>query len=821
MPSLTRAEAERRAQLLRVDGYEIDLDFTRGPEVFGSTTTIRFGAAATTEAATFLDLAPRALASITLNGRALDPAALQDRRYPLTDLAETNVLTVEATMAYTNTGQGLHRYIDPADGGTYLYSAPLLEEACSLFACFEQPDLKAPVTLRVSAPPQWTVVANGTGSLPRPGRWEFATTPPLAVYLVAVVAGDYHGVHTVHDGVPMSVYARRSLAGYLDREAPEILEVTRAALDRYHELFGVRYPFGKYDQVFVPEFTMGAMENPGCVTFRDDLLFRSEVSDAQRELRAIIIAHEMAHMWFGNLVTMRWWADLWLNESFAEYLGHRVAAEVTRFRDVWSSFAVGRKAWGCAADERPTTHPVAADVTDTAVALLNFDGISYAKGAAVLRQLVAWLGDEAFFAGMREHFAAHAYGNATLADLLDSLQRASGRDLGEWARVWLREVGVNALRPVAVDSRLEVVQDGTVPRPHRIRIGWYGRDGQQTGSVETDLAASLHSGQVSLPGGARPEDVVLLNDGDLTYAKVRLADWAPLCDLLPRLADPLTRAVSWGAAWEAVRDAQLAAADFVDLLVRALPGESTVAVFEGLLDIAWDAAVPRYLPPEERAAATSRLAEVCASVAERGDARRLSAVRAWAVGTGDVPALRARLAGEALPKGVHLDAELRWALLRRLAVLGDACVAEIDDEYERDRAAGGEHAAWCRAALPEPEAKARAWAELIAGDTLSNTLLFATAEGFWRPEQNELTASYVDRFGAEFPEMARRRPAAVASRVARLGYPRYAVTPSTLDMSERMLDRDDLTHGLRRAVIDATHDLRRGLAAQALGRSAR
>jgi aminopeptidase N len=819
MPSLTRAEAELRAQLLRVDGYEIDLDLTRGTEVFGSRTTIRFRAAEP-GAATFLDLAARAVSAVTLNGRPLDTTAGSARRYPLAGLAADNELVVEATMAYTNTGQGLHRYVDPADGGTYLYSAAFLEDACGVFACFEQPDLKAPVKLRVTAPPQWTVVGNGPGRLLQPGRWEFAATPPLATYLVALVAGEYHGVHTVHDGVPMSVYARRSLAADLDREAPEILDVTRASLDRYHELFGVRYPFGKYDQVYVPEFTMGAMENPGCVTFRDDLLFRSDVSEAQRELRAVIIAHEMAHMWFGDLVTMRWWDDLWLNESFAEYLGHRVAAEVTRFRDVWSSFAMGRKAWGYAADDRPTTHPVAGDVADTDVALLNFDGISYAKGAAVLRQLVAWLGDDVFFAGMREHFAAHAFGNATLADLLASLHRASGRDLGEWARVWLREAGVNTLRPAPVGTHLDVIQEGAVPRPHKVGIGWYGRDGRQLARVEADLTAAVHSGRIPLPAGAGPEDVVLVNDGDLTYAKARLVDWEPLCEVLPGVADPLNRAVLWAAAWQAVRDAELPAEVFVDLLARGLPVETTVSVFEDLLASAWSAALPLYLSEPARPAASRRLVDMCEAVAARGDNRRLSAVRAWAAGTGDVAALRRRLDGHDLPKGVVADAELRWELLRRLSALGAAGEAEIDEEYARDRAAGAEHAAWCRAARPDPDAKARAWDALTTGDTLSNTLLFATAEGFWRPEQRLLTESYVDRYATDFPVMAHRRPASVAGRLARLGFPRYAVAQETLDMAERLLARDDLTPAIRRAVVDARHDLRRGVAARALGRAA-
>jgi aminopeptidase N len=816
---LTRAEAERRAQVVRVDEYQIDLDFTRGEEVFGATAAIRFRAEP--GASTFVDLAPRGLAAVTLNGRSLDVAALADRRFPLSDLAADNEFVVEATMSYTNTGQGLHRFVDPADDSAYLYAAVFLDEACSVFACFEQPDLKAPVTLSVTAPPQWTVVANGAGQVERPGRWLFAKTEPLAVYFFVVVAGELHGKHIVHDGVPMSLYARRSLAVELDREADEIFEVTRACLDWYHEQFGLRYPFGKYDQAFVPEFSMGAMENPGCVTYRDDLLFRSAVSDAQRELRAVIIAHEMAHMWFGDLVTMRWWDDLWLNESFAEYLGHRVAAEVTRFRDAWTSFAVARKAWGCAADQRPSTHPVAGDVADTEEAMLNFDGISYAKGAATLRQLVAWLGDDMFMAGMRAHFAAHAFGNATLADLLVSLESASGRDLADWARRWWRESGINTLTPRLEPggSAIEVEQEGAVLRPHRLNIGWYGSDGRATARVPLDLAATVHSGRIPVPAGVSPGDLVLVNDGDLTYTKVRLADWAPLPELLPRIEDSLNRAVLWGAAWEAVRDAAVPPGYFVRLLAAALPAEVQVTMFEDLLGYAWDALIPRYLPAADRAAAGETVAAMCATIARIGDGRQLGAVRGWLSGTADAPALRRVLAGDELPRGVTLDTELRWAVLRRLAVLGELGAAGIDEEYSRDRTAtGAEHTAWCHAARPDPAAKERAWRAVLDDPVLSNRLLFLTADGLWQPGQDEVLGEYVDRYASDLSTLARRRPAQVAGRLATLMYPRFMVAPATLEMSKRVLATGDLTSTVRRSVVDATDELRRSLAAQALAR---
>ncbi|MFD0819287.1 aminopeptidase N, partial [Micromonospora zhanjiangensis] len=437
MPSLTRAEATVRAALITVESYHVDLDLTGAASAdrFRSAVTVRFRAAAGTS--TFAEVKPARLTRVRLNDADLDPAALADNRLPLAGLRAANTLTVEAEMAYSNTGEGMHRFVDPADGETYLYAMSFLDDVQRVFAAFDQPDLKAPVSLSVTAPADWTVAANGhlvngPGSAGGPGRWEFAPTAPLATYLVALIAGPYHVRRDEHDGIPLAIWCRRSLAGYLDADAEEIFDVTRRCLDRFHELFGERYPFGKYDQAFVPEFNLGAMENPGLVAIRDDYVFRSVVTESQREQRATTIAHEMAHMWFGNLVTMRWWDDLWLNESFAEYLGFRVAAEATRYDRAWTTFAMRRKAWGYAADQRPSTHPVApTEVADAAQALLNFDGISYAKGAAVLRQLVAWLGDDAFLAGLRAYFAAHRFGNATLAGLLDALA-GGGRDLAGW-----------------------------------------------------------------------------------------------------------------------------------------------------------------------------------------------------------------------------------------------------------------------------------------------------------------------------------------------------------------------------------------------------
>ncbi|MCW2877212.1 MAG: Membrane alanyl aminopeptidase [Sphaerisporangium sp.] len=839
MTSLRHDEAVTRAELLRVESYDIDLDLTEARESpnFSCGTTVRFSCARP-GAETFVELKPVSVQEIRLNGVPVDPATLVDNRLPLTGLQAGNELLVRATMAYSNTGEGLHRFTDPEDGEVYLYAQTCLDDAQRVFACFDQPDLKAPVRLSVTAPQEWTVWGNGEGGQVTPGRWEFAETPPLATYFVTVVAGPYHTRHAEHDGIPLGLLCRRSLAPHLDKDTEEIFEITRACLDRYHELFGARYAFGNYYQAFVPEFNAGAMENPGCVTFREEFLFRSAVTDAERELRAVVIAHEMAHMWFGDLVTLRWWDDLWLNESFAEYMGWRLAAEATRFTNAWTTFAVWRKSGGYAADQRPSTHPVApAHVADTGEALLNFDGISYAKGASVLRQLVAWVGEDAFLKGVRAYFAAHAFGNATLADLLAALSEASGRDLAGWADVWLRHSQVNTLVPEVTlgpdGSYQEVAIVQTAPpgyptlRPHRVGVGVYGGDGPAVLSHLVDLDPSEDGGRTPVPGlaGASPGRLLLLNDGDLTFAKVRLdpAGRAALASVLPALRDPLARALTWAAAADATRDAEMPGAEFVELAVAGLPSETEVAVFGEVLRFARDTVARRHLVPEARPAALAALAGACERVlgAARPDGHGLRLAAARGLVSCAVPAEVSRLAGwlagEDMPQGFEVDADLRWAMLYRLVVLGGAGEPEIAAELGRDPGAqGGEHAARCRAAIPDPAAKARAWELIVGGDAMSVRLVWAVAEGFWHPEQEEVTAPYVARYFSEMPAMAARRTPNVVHRVAVAGYPHYAVSARTLTVAEAMLARDDLDPALRRVAVDATDDLRRALTARTL-----
>ena len=840
MASLTRAEAAQRAALLTVRSYHIDLDLTRGDAEFGSSTTVRFDCAEP-GADTFIELKPARLRRATLNGAPVDGSEWADGRLPLRNLAAENELVVEADMAYSHTGEGLHRSVDPADGQVYLYAQSCMDDAQRIFPCFDQPDLKAEITLRVTAPPEWTVLANGAGTQVSPGRWELATTPPISTYLMTVCAGPYHSIRTSHDGIDLGLHCRQSLARHLEPDAEELFTVTRQCFDRYHELFAQRYPFGKYDQVFVPDFNAGAMENPGCVTFRDDLIFKAAASEAQRELRAMVVAHEMAHMWFGDLVTMRWWEDVWLNESFAEYMGHRVTSEVTRFADAWTTFSVSRKSWGYAADQRPTTHPIAAEVDNAAQARLNFDGISYAKGASVLRQLVVWLGDEAFFAGLNDYFARHQYGNASLADLLDALAAHTDRDLAAWSRLWLTTPQLNTLRPgVSVDgagrlASVEVAQSAPEAyptlRPHRIAIGLYhDADGalRRRDQVVVDLDPAADGGRTAVPAlaGVEQPAFLLLNDADLTYAKVRFDpdSWALLASRLHQVEDSLTRALVWCAAWDMVRDGELPVAAYLELVRAHLPYETAIGALTGVLGSARVLAVDWYTPLPQREAALELLAGACRDLLARsapGGSGQLLAARGLArcaADPSDLQRLRGWLSGSGIPEGLTVGPDLRWSILLRLAVRGVIGEPEIAAEQAADPSDEGQRgAARCRAGLPSPEAKAAAWRNLV-GEEMTPHLMLATVEGFWQPEHAEALADYVRRYFAELPEaVARRGSPEVARVLARFGFPGYAAGPETVGLAEKMLGRDDLTPALARYVTDELDEMRRAARSRAGG----
>ncbi|MER5865415.1 aminopeptidase N [Kitasatospora sp. NPDC002040] len=823
MPALQRTEARTRARLLQVHGYRIDLDLTRGETVFGCTTVIRFGSAEA-GAATFLDLRPQTLRRAVLNGTELDPAALDGNRLPLTGLLAENELLLETDQNYSSTGEGLHRYTDPADGEVYLYATCGPDLAPLVFPCFDQPDLKAPLAIAATAPAGWTVLGNGAGKQVAEGRWEFEPTLPISTYLFTVVAGPLHSVYSEHDGIPLGLHGRRALAADLDREAVELFEVTRASFDRLHELFDQRYPFGRYDQAFVPEFNWGAMENPGCVVFAEEMLFHSAPTEAERAGRAMVVAHEMAHMWFGDLVTLRWWDDIWLNESFAEYLGFRVAAEATRFTNSWSGFAVKRKGWGYDADQRVTTHPIAANgLESVAEAMSNFDGISYAKGAAALRQLVAWLGDEAFFAGINEHFARHRFGNAELAEFLDVLAESSGRDVHGWAESWLRTSGVDTLRVQVAyqDGGERIASAELVPtgsRPHLVGLGVFdlADDGRPVlrESFEVEVGPGRPTALPQLAGAPAPA-LLLPNFGDLSWAKVRLdqTSWRTVAAALSRFEDPLTRAVLWEHARDLTRDGELPPSAYLDLVAAHLPGEPVDAIVEAVLTFGRLRLLP-YLAPAERPAAEARLASAARELLARPEADqglRQAALKSAvenASGPEQLAELEQWLAEGAY--GQELSAALRWAALLRLTVHGVIGAERIAVELAADPGVTAtEGAARARAALSGAEDKERAWQSLFdPASGLSNAQLTATAQGFWQSGSEQLQDAYLERYFAEIPAAGGRGDIVARSLGSHL-FPAGRSTPEAVALAERTLAEGELTPVLRRVLADQLDDLAR------------
>ncbi|MGW7379216.1 aminopeptidase N [Streptomyces sp. NPDC054794] len=824
MSVLTRDEAQSRAKLLDVHRYTIELDLTTGDETFDSRTVIRFATRA--DGDTFVEVKPAELRTVTLDGQPLDPASLDENRLPLKNLtAGEHELCVDARMRYSRTGEGMHRFTDPTDGETYVYTQLFLDEVQRVYAAFDQPDLKAVFDVSVRAPEGWSVLANGVTERLGEGHWRAATTPLISTYLVAVAAGPWHSVRTEHRGLPFGIHCRRSLAPHLDADADEILDVMRTCFDRFHEKFEEPYPFDSYDQAFVPEFNSGAMENPGLVTFRDEYVFRSAVTDTERQTRAMVIAHEMAHMWFGNLVTLTWWDDIWLNESFAEYMGYQTTIEATRFSDTWVEFGVDRKSWGYDADQRPSTHPVAPEaVEDTASALLNFDGISYSKGAAVLRQLVAWLGEKDFLAGINIHFARHKFANANLADLIDSLADATDRDVHAWADSWLRTTGVDKLTPLvgsADDGTRTLTVERAGSRPHRVTVGLYDHDTADEGSlglrererVELDVPQT-----VPQPIGKRPA-LLLLNDGDLTYAKIRFdaESFETLRTGLSGLPEALTRAVVWNALRDAVRDGELPPADYLEIARAHLPREMDLAVVEAVLAFASGHVADRYLKPEDRPAALATLGSLCRDLIRRtedGDnpGLRLIAVRHFIDVAAHPDTIAAWLADGTVPGGPELDPALRWRILGRLAVLGATDEAAIAAELERDPSATGRQgAAHCRAALPDPEAKRAAWEAMFTTDDLSNYLFKATAQGFWQPEQADLVREYVPRYYQDAVAVAARRGPAIATATGHWAFPAYAVDAENLALGEACLRDAAPVTALRRKLADELDDLARAL----------
>jgi aminopeptidase N len=852
--NITRGESATRAELLDVASYLIALDLREvgSSATFASTSTIRF-AAREPGAATWIDLLAEEVLSAELNGRALDVTGYDGARLALADLAAENELVVRARCRYMNTGEGLHRSVDPTDGATYLYTQCAAADARRVFACFEQPDLKARFTWDVVAPAGWEVVSNGATPDPtavEPGlaRWVFPETPPLPTYLATLCAGPFHVVRSAYAGphgqYPLGIFVRASMAEHLD--ADEILEITRAGLAHYEREFVVPYPFGKYDQVFVPEFNFGAMENPGVVTFREDAyLYRSRVTEATRESRAMVIMHEMAHMWFGDLVTMRWWDDLWLNESFANWAGYGVAASATRFTGAWTTFALAQKAWAYVQDQLPSTHPVVADVPELEGLWEQFDGITYAKGASVLKQLVAHVGYDAFVAGVNRYFERHAWGNATLADLLVELEGASGRDLGDWARVWLREPGVTTLQGhVELDGtgsysrvlveQLPATRPAGVPqvlRPHRIAIGayrWTEIEGRRQlvrdARVEVDVPGA--GAEVPELVGVPAADLLLVNDDDLTYAKVRLdpASRATALAGVGDLAESLPRAVVWGALWEEVRDLQLPAQEFVGAALTGLGHEDRPAIIDTVRGLLVQAST-RFVAPELRADLRQQMAAVSAAMldgAEAGSDVQLALVRLYiesAAQQPDLARLGDLLTGRAELPGLLLEDDLRWAAVIRCAAGGAADEEAIDAELAADPTIkGAQYAAQARAAMPDPAAKEAAWAAAIGGG-LSNMVLASTLAGFAHPDTPvELLEPYRQRYAEQIVDLVARRSPIEGLTLARGLFP--PIGPATVVVADELLADADLPAGLRRVVLERRDEVVLALACQEVSRTA-
>ncbi|WSB49894.1 aminopeptidase N [Streptomyces cellulosae] len=847
--NLTRDEARERAALLSVDGYEVSLDLRsavggpegEGPRTFRSVTTVRFRCAEP-GASSFADLIAPSVTAVSLNGRDLDPGQVFDgSRILLEDLAAENELVVDAQCAYSRTGEGMHRFVDPEDGEVYLYTQYEPADARRVFANFEQPDLKAPYRFEVRAPEGWTVWSNGAGEL-TDGVWRFAETKPISTYITCVVAGPYHYVtdryeRVFEDGtrleIPLGAMCRKGLAPHFD--ADDVFLVTKQGLDFFHDHFDYPYPFGKYDQAFVPEYNLGAMENPGMVTFREEFIFRGKVTRASYEGRANVILHEMAHMWFGDLVTMEWWDDLWLKESFADFMGAFSLVGATRFTDGWITFANRRKAWAYRADQLPSTHPITADIRDLQDAKLNFDGITYAKGASVLKQLVAYVGQDAFLEGARRYFKRHAYGNTRLGDLLSVLEETSGRDMATWSRAWLETAGVNSLTPQVLlradgtVDELAVVQEAAEShpqlRPHRVAVGLYRRTGEGTLERYAQAGTDVEGPRtvVAELAGAQAPELVLVNDDDLTYCKTRFDDTslATLREALGDLTDPLARALCWSALWNMTRDALLPARDFIALVLRFAGRETDIGVLQMLHAWAESAAV-HYTAPERREEAGRRLAEGVAEqlrAAGEGSEQQLAWARFFArvaCTDADFELLGSLLDGTVTLPGLEVDQELRWAFLEPLAAHGLADEKRLDEELARDDTASGRrHHVRCLAARPSEAVKAQCWAQVVESDALSNALVEATIAGFVQPSQRELLAPYAEKYFAVIERVWTERSIQIAMDVVRGLFPSYEDSRETLDATDAWLaSHEDAAPALRRLVLEARDDLARALRGQ-------
>ncbi len=849
--NLTRSEASVRSELLQVHSYDINLDLMRGERVFGSRTVIRFDAVQ--GASTFIDAVTDTVHRVSLNGVELDPASVADGyRIALPDLAASNELVVDADMLYMNTGEGLHRFVDPVDREVYLYTQFEVPDSRRVFAVFEQPDLKSTFRFTVTAPPHWDVISNSptpepvaaaaAGEEPARSTWSFEPTPVMSSYVTALIAGPYQAVRselTSADGrtIPLGVFARRSLMQHLDAE--NIFQLTRQGFEFYEKQFGTPYPFEKYDQLFVPEFNAGAMENAGAVTFVETYVFRSRVPEATVERRAITILHELAHMWFGDLVTMKWWNDLWLNESFAEYMSTLAAAEATEFTQSWTTFASLEKSWAYRQDQLPSTHPIVAEIKDLDDVQVNFDGITYAKGASVLKQLVAWVGQEKFMEGVREYFSRHSWKNTELKDLLVELEKASGRDLTQWSSLWLETAGVNTLRPeftvnedgviTAFSIAQSAPEDYPTIRPHRLAVGFYDLDdeGRLTRVSRMELDVDGERTEVPEAVGQRQPALVLLNDDDLAYAKIRL-DPASLRTSIRHLrnfADSLARTLVWGSAWDAARDGETPARNYVELIMQNIGEESDSSVVLVLLrQLA--ATLTFYVNPEDRQAMSDAVADSLLELSEAagpGSDSQLQFIKAFATHArtdAQLDVVEAILTGTSVPEGLTVDSDLRWELLTSLVAGGRYGQEQIDAELEADSTATGQlAAALARAAVPTAEAKADAWSAIVERSDLPNAAQRSAIQGFTRVHDTALLEPYAAKYFDSVREVWDSRTYEIAQQIVVGLYPSRLVSEDTLERTDAFLaELGDEIPSLRRLILENRDGVQRALRAQAVDR---
>ena len=839
--NITQIEAAQRSEIIKVASYKIDLDVTTGAETFLVKTTIKF-AGLKPGSTTFLDCVGKRVISAKLNGADFDPKFDGETIF-LPAIAADNTLEIEHEGIYSNSGEGLHRFVDPADNEVYLYTQFETGDARRMYACFDQPDQKATFTISTITPRHWAVISNyGIESAKDLDgdrkHTQFATSQVISTYVTAIVAGAYTSVHDEYKGektIPMGIYARKSFFQYVDAE--NIFEVTKQGFAYFEKTFGLAYPFGKYDQIAVAEYNWGAMENVGCVTFHEDvLIFRSKVTERSYISRASTIHHEMAHMWFGDLVTMKWWQDLWLNESFAEWASYMAVSESTKYKNAWTEFNSVRKNWAYRADQLSSTHPIAVEMKDLDDVRTNFDGISYAKGASVLQQLVAHVGRDNFIAGLRKYFAKHAYANTELSDLITELEATSGKNLTAWVATWLRTAGVNTLRPVIAldgDKYASVSVKQEVPpmpvgskelRPHRLYIGLFDIKGNaltRRESIEVDIADELT--EIKELAGKKAADLLLINDHDQTYAKLRFDDRSveTMKKYLGQLDDSLARGLIWASLWDSTRDGELSASDYIEIALNALKGETDISMITATF-MQIDTAIWAYLAPKNRDAvrlSVANTAQELLASAKPGSDSQLQYARAFANNAytpAQFESLKAMLNGSV--DGLLMDADLRWFIFLCGVKRGIFGVSDIQSEGDRDKTAHGkQYVAYAHAALPNHEAKAAAF-KSITTDDLSNTIHSYKCRGFNENIHCDLLEAFVDEYFDAILKVWSTKGYEIAETTATLTFPTWAISDETVKKAQHWLDvtGKDASAALRRTVAEGRDAMTRSLKARAV-----